>query len=207
MTDKIGCTATDEFTVKTVVVANQLNFALASTGTVGERVYAVNLSPYAIRYTQSVWKMTGSGSVNAGIYKNESDLLIFTPYQKGEITVDLTANQGTCIANITKKITIQNAVQRTAPVINKVDLIEDLFLVYPNPSSGSFEVESDVSLTGQIKVSVLDATFSKIYFTEVYDNSLTNKVKVNLQGIDTAILYVVIEANNKKIIKRVFMHN
>ena len=200
VTNQVGCVGTDEFTVRVVSVTNTLNFALASTGAVGEPIYVINLSPASIN---SVWKVTG----NADIIQNERDILVLNPKTKGEIKIELSAKLGTCDASLTKIINIQNAVQRNTPAIDGITAIEDLFLVYPNPTSGSFDVVSDVSLTGQIKVSVLDASFSKVLYTETYDNSTTNKVKVNLQEIGNAIVYVVIEAANKKIIKRVFVYN
>ena len=195
-----GCSASDDFKVNVINIVTGINFTITSQGQVGESIYAVNLSPTSLATT---WNVIGS----ADILQNDKSILKIKPITEGTLKVELTATVGTCKANLVKSITISKASTVVKKSIPKVELesIDDLILVYPNPNEGHFVIKADPSIEGKIQIKIYDGSLSEVLYTETFDTATKSQVEVTIPEVLNKLLYVVIQSQNKKTVKRVLI--
>ena len=195
-----GCSASDDFKVNVVNIVTGINFTITSQGQVGESIYAINLSPTSLATT---WNVIGS----ADILQNDKSILKIKPTTEGTLKVELTATVGTCKANLVKSIAISKASTVVKKSIPKVELqnIDDLFLVYPNPNEGHFVIKADPSIEGEVQIKIYNGNLSEVLYTETFDTATKSQVEVTIPEVLNKLLYVVIQSQNKKIVKRVLV--
>ena len=195
-----GCSASDDFKVNMVNIVTGINFTVTSQGQVGESIYAINLSPTSLATT---WNVIGS----ADILQNDKSILKIKPTTEGTLKVELTATVGTCKANLVKSIIISKASTVVKKSIPKVELesIDDLFLVYPNPNEGHFAIKVDPSIEGEVQIKIYNGSLSEVLYTETFDTATKSQVEVTIPEVLNKLLFVVIQSQNKKTVKRVLV--
>ncbi len=204
VTNSTGCKATDDFSVTLVNGITGLNFTVASTGQVGESMYAVNLSPISLNTT---WSVTGSASI---LQQNQS-LLVVNPTAVGNVKIELSASNSACKASVVKNIAISAVKTNSEPNVVKTNNLpvitnEESIVVYPNPNNGNFTIRLIPEEEGVANVSVYDASFSQVAFNQNLILKSQIDIPVSISNIGgNSVWYVVVKTGTYRLVKRVIV--
>jgi hypothetical protein len=97
-----------------------------------------------------------------------------------------------------------NTVERTVSVIvTSLDEIENSgsLSVYPNPSTGRFNISTKETLAGKTEVVMYNVLGAKVYSEEI--NVVGNKAEINATGLPTGIYMLQLTNNGKQYTQRV----
>ena len=210
--DANGCKASDSFSVQVVNVSNGLLFSVASSGVMGEFVYAVNLTPTSV---PTAWRVTGPASV----VREENSLLVLNPTGIGQIQIELLSSAGGCVSNIKRIIEITDGLTTNTKEtiqwsetpanheqVNEL-LTENSFIVYPNPTAGLFYVKTGQSAVKKASVRIVEATMNRLVHQEDFIEIDTFGVPVHLDAyaLKEGSYYVIIVVDDQRIVKRLFV--
>jgi hypothetical protein len=73
--------------------------------------------------------------------------------------------------------------------------------VYPNPSTGRFNISTKETLTGKTEVVMYNVLGAKVHNEEV--NMASNKAEINVTGLPTGIYLLQLTNNGKQYTQRV----
>jgi hypothetical protein len=213
--DANGCKASDTFTVQVVNSSKGLLFSVASSGKVGELLYAVNLTPISQPIS---WRVTGP----AKVVQQDNGLLVFNPTGVGIIQIEQISTAGGCTSNIKRSVNITDGTTLTTekiissndteitnslPIISTNIIAENSVIVYPNPAAGSFFIKTD---NLSIKNPII-RIFESVMNTLVYVEELTEidsrgvPIRLDAYSLKEGSYYVVIEMGKQRVVKILYI--
>jgi len=119
----------------------------------------------------------------------------------GDYQVILNTHLGECIDNYTKSITI---LEGTSTGGRQEARLVQRFDIYPNPNAGSFtvQVEFSESVNGRLR---LISTSGKRVLQETLTDQSTYTLQTALQYIPAGIYFLILEAENETLYKRILI--
>jgi hypothetical protein len=183
-----GCTATDSIFVD--VTDNEINaeFAVSSQVFVGESLIAVDIS-YPLPETQQ-WILPEGATV----LKQDSDEaeLVFTA--PGEYEISIITHIGECWAQQTKKVLVmeKDALTLEDGENDPRKLIED-FIIYPNPTSGEFVADINLSERGNISIKIFNFANNALMASEKARGESSYSLPFDISGLPSGVYAVVLE--------------
>ncbi|WP_375559725.1 HYR domain-containing protein [Bernardetia sp. OM2101] len=148
---------------------------------------------------------------------SQSEIANIEWYFEGELETDLGSTfeiSPTVNGNYSAKITNQNgcliqtrtvyfSVPKTPVITGKEDLKNDLFKIYPNPSSGLFNIHFGNSLTEDIQITVFDGIGRKIYTKTLEKGS--QDFKISLQNKPSGMYMIRFNQTNSVYSKQIII--
>lgn len=210
VTDAKGCKASDTFGVQIVNATSGLLFTVASEGKVNEPMYAINLTATSVPTT---WRITGPATV----MRQESGLLVINPTGLGTVRIELATSAGGCASNILRTVQITDGVVATTQkpeteeeieVVASSEMAEKIsensFIIYPNPSSGSFYVKTEGLGVEKASIRILESTMYRQVYAEDFDTIDERGVPIDLESyrLKEGNYYLIIVVNNQRFVKR-----
>ena len=185
-----GCTAQGSIFVDISTDDIDAEFAVSSQVFAGERVLAVDIS-YPLPETIA-WEIP----LGAEIVTQDSDeveLIFATP---GEYEIGITTTLGGCIAQKTKKIIVvaKNGAIEDDDARNGQKLVED-FLVYPNPTSGRFTADINLSERGTVSVKVFSFANNAMITSENDRGETAYSIPFDISGMPAGVYAVLLETS------------
>jgi len=151
VTNAFGCVASDAISVQVGTEPLQAHFVTPTDVLAGEEVVVVEVSwpvPDEVNWIFDPAKAT--------LVEQRGDQYIFTFPTPGQVPLTLQAISGNCDDYLTKTITV-HADNSTIPSPGPVQELL-AFRLMPNPTSGVFRVEVELSVAREIVLSVFDIT-------------------------------------------------
>ncbi|MFC5408596.1 T9SS type A sorting domain-containing protein [Larkinella bovis] len=195
VTDSLGCSAQNTFTIRTAPLNSQLLFLIASQGIVNDTIVVVNVSSGD---TQFEWLVPAS----ARVLSKTSSRLTFVCPQAGTYTVGLRGSNGTCEAEISKTITIKASSGRRATVVEPT---ATAIVVYPNPTSGQFKVQVDFGIPTKSRLSIINIRSGQFMYTTQLNGQSSYEHLVDLPDVEPGIYIVQIATNTQQLTKRIIV--
>ncbi|MFN3784593.1 MAG: hypothetical protein ACK4R6_11770 [Spirosomataceae bacterium] len=209
--DAKGCKVSDTFSVQVVNVTSGLLFTVASEGKVNEPMFAINLTPTGVTTN---WRISGPANVT----RQENGVLVFTPTGVGTVRIELATSTGGCSSNILRTVEIKDgtiaATKDTETDIEEVftssssalaeKVTENSFIIYPNPTSGSFFVKMEELRVENASIRVLESTMYRQVYAEDFKEIDERGVPINLESyrLKEGNYYLIIMINNQRFVKR-----
>ena len=148
-----GCTAQESFSIKTSLTALKTDFLMSSYNTLGDTLILVDVTqpkPSSLKWTlpERITEISssGDGSVKQLIFK-----------QVGSYDITLTAQLAQCSDAVTKKVVVVPVEER--PTIDSVlgyrEKLIRRITIFPNPTTGQFKVDVELSRAAAITVRLI----------------------------------------------------
>lgn len=156
VTTSLGCVGQDQVRITTNNSPIDADFLITSQAFVGEEVVIVNVSEPLGEETQ--WFVPEGVTIVS--QSNEAIILKFG--ETGAYEIRLRTREGNCYQDYTKKIVVKKPSELYNKGGNEEQFLKT-FKVYPNPSSGRFKVEIQLSEPADVAlrlISLLTATVS-----------------------------------------------
>ncbi|WP_460944014.1 T9SS type A sorting domain-containing protein, partial [Spirosoma daeguense] len=196
VTDSVGCSAQNAFTVRSAPMNSQLLFLIASQGFVNDTIVVVNVSSGGPQFE---WLVPAS----ARVISKTATRLIFICSQAGAYRVGLRGSNGTCEAEVYKTITIKPSGGRRAATVEEPTAT--LMVVYPNPTSGQFRVQVDFGILTTASLSVVDIRSGQFIHTIQLTGQSSYEQLVDLPGLSTGTYIVQIATSTQQLTKRILV--
>jgi hypothetical protein len=190
-----GCEASDSFVLATSTDLLKADFLMVNEAHAGDTVVVIDVSwpmPEGIR-----WEMPEGATLTAA--EDVYGEIVFA--QPGEYDIVLNTFLGECIADISKRITVLEAVSGNEGGRQPESIIGD-FTIYPNPNEGRFTVSfwlRDEAVTGYVRMLPLDGS------RQLLQVEVRGEGSYYYQGIPlpAGVYLVLLEAGDEKKVKRV----
>lgn len=149
ITSSLGCIGIGEIQVDVFDTPIDADFLITTQAYVDEEVILVNVSEPLGELVE--WAIPEGVEV---ILK-EDDKLILKFKEEGPHDILLTSHQGDCFEMYTKTILVQPAIEAPEVFASQGEFIEE-FIIYPNPSGGSFKAKISLAEDANIKVKIVN---------------------------------------------------
>jgi PKD repeat protein len=186
----IGCNASDTIQIRlddNYVVAH---FLCASSSFVGDTLVFINLSyPNPQAYE---WNFSD------GIVTSETNPThIF--YTSNNFPVSLTATKLNCTDTLVKNINIQPRLsEQKDSVIQFMGIEITEAIVYPNPSSGIFNLKVDLNFNSDISLRIFDLQGKLLTYKSIRANTYLEEFNLNKLGAEDGIYLIDIIAGKAR---------
>jgi len=190
-----GCEAADSFMLSTSNDLLKADFLMAAEAHAGDTVILIDVSwpvPEAID-----WSLPPAAKI-----VTQDDVYAKVIFESpGDYQVILNTHLGECIDNYTKSITI---LEGTSTGGRQEARLVQRFDIYPNPNAGSFtvQVEFSESVNGRLR---LISTSGKRVLQETLTDQSTYTLQTALQYIPAGIYFLILEAENETLYKRILI--
>ncbi|PRY39169.1 putative secreted protein (Por secretion system target) [Spirosoma oryzae] len=196
VTDSVGCSASNAFTVRVTPMTAQLTFIIASQGIVGDTIVAVNVSDGNAQFE---WILPAS----ARVLSKTSSLVTFICTQTGAYQIGLRGSNGTCEAEVYKTLTIKpESGRRAAPA----EPTPTAVIVYPNPTAGQFRVQVDFGSVTTARLSVIDLRAGQSVYTTQLAGQSTYDQAIDLPDLPAGSYIVQISTATQQVTKRIIIN-
>jgi len=196
-----GCTS--QGTIYVDVSTDEINaeFAVSSQVFTRESSVAVDISyplPDGIEWILPI---------QATIETQNTDEVEFSFAEAGEYEITLITTRGECIAQKTKKILV---LARDGLISEDDDksgqkLIED-FLVYPNPSNGTFSADVTLTEIGEINIKVFSFANNALIASKRDRGKISYNIPFDLTGLPVGVYAVLIETPYGQTLRKVIIN-
>lgn len=196
VTNKLGCKASDTFTLSRQETAIDAQFAVSSQTFLGEKVIVVDISnPDA---DSIEWILPEEATV---ISKNK-DYAEMSFDKTGEYGLTLNTKKGNCTATQTKKILIvEGEYKNTDTVVpKKFDL-----RIYPNPSNGIFNVDVVLDKIMPAHVKVFNLTNNLIIDSKYEEGKDNYSFPFSLSGLIPGVYFVLFESQQGNQLRKIII--
>lgn len=209
--DAKGCKSSDTFSVQVVNATSGLLFTVASEGKVNEPMFAINLTATAV---PTSWRISGPATIT----RQENGLLVFNPTGTGTVRIELATSAGGCSSNILRTVEITDGIVATTQTAEGEEIVEEpvssselaekitenSFIIYPNPTSGSFFVRTDELRVENASIRILESTMYRQVYAEDVKEIDERGVPINLESyrLKEGNYYLIIVINNQRFVKR-----
>ncbi|WP_282048526.1 T9SS type A sorting domain-containing protein [Maribacter aquivivus] len=183
-----GCTAQGNIRVDVSNDEIDAEFAMSSQVFVGETAVAVDLSyplPDGIEWIVPL---------GAEVVTQNQDEVEFAFAEAGEYEITLITTKGNCIAEQTKKIIViptDNLIQEDSSKDGQ-KVVEE-FICYPNPTTGVFSVDVNLTEEGDISIKVFNMVSNTLIASERERGQTNYSVPFDISGLPTGVYAVVLE--------------
>ncbi len=183
-----GCTATGSINVDTTDLEISAEFAVSSQVFTGENLLAVDIS-YPLPDTL-VWNIPQEGE----LIKQDADELELVFDQPGEYEIGIVTTRGDCIAERTKTVLVVDR-DNTVPDDGKQDNIKTItdFLIFPNPTSGTFTAQVELPERGNISIKVFGFANNKLITSETQRGERSYSIEFDISGTPPGVYAVLLE--------------
>jgi hypothetical protein len=130
--------------------------------------------------------------------------LIFT--RADEFEIGFTANLGTCVSTLTKKVMIQESVATSdnPDGRSKVELsMKPEIIVFPNPVSNQIYLEIITPTTDPISLRLIPLSGNQILFSETLSGSFEYKLELDLPSLHAGVHTLLYEFAGKVYSKKI----
>ena len=225
-----NCTTTDKITNVTISTINNTSVC----GTNGYSLYTTPTATFNKTETYPISVTVGETDQHVGVWIDYNqngtfDTTEFTYLGTGSLTLDSTITiPGTAIAGETRMrvrtrflsiLTSANAClaytygeteDYTITISSLIGIEEnDVFnniTVYPNPTSGLFNISTSNANFTQLTISVLDIQGKEVYNTSDKNNSNNYNKEINLDGLAKGIYYIKLNTGNAVKVQKVVLY-
>ena len=195
ITDSNGCQASDELriTVKDIDISTEL--VIASLVNVGDTIVAVNISDPEPESME--WLIKESDSLIIVEQSDQFVKMIFT--QTGYYSVGLRTHVSDCYQDNIKLITVGDAGISSPDLFGGIDIKN--FTVYPNPNSGVFKADVELSKESAIRLRIVNIGTGVVASDTKHSNQKEYSIPYNL-SLSAGVYAVILEtASGQKITK------
>jgi len=195
-----GCTA--QGTIFVDISTDEINaeFAMSSQVFAGETAVAVDISyplPEGVEWVVPI---------GAEVVTQNSDEAQFSFAEAGEYEIGIITTRGDCIAQKTKKIIVvapDGAIAEEDTQSGK-KLISD-FMVYPNPSSGKFTADVNLTEKGSISIKVFSFANNAMMASKKDRGELSYSIPFDLTGLPVGVYAVLLETPYGNTLRKVIL--
>ncbi|MEO0526812.1 MAG: T9SS type A sorting domain-containing protein, partial [Bacteroidota bacterium] len=183
-----GCTAMGSIFVAVSTDEINAEFAVSSQVFVGEALIAVDIS-FPLPDTLE-WIIPDEATV----LNQDSDELELVFSEPGEYEVGIRTTKGDCIAMQQKKVLVlaEDGTVADGNTENGSKLIEE-FIVYPNPTTGRFTADVNLTERGNISIKVFNLTSNALRASEKARGETTYSIPFDLSGLPSGVYAVLLE--------------
>ncbi|MEW7291728.1 T9SS type A sorting domain-containing protein [Aquimarina sp. 2304DJ70-9] len=198
ITSGLGCIGIGDIVVEVFDTAIDADFLITTQAYTGEDIILVNVSePMGERIEWTIPE-----GIDVVSKSNEELILRFA--EEGAYDINLRSYQMDCYEDYTKTILVQPAIE--APELNTTqgEFIEE-FIIYPNPSEGTFKTKIALAENSNIKVKIIDLMSGKTVHEREETNSLDFLLDYSM-SMSTGVYLMLLETPNgsSKTLKLVF---
>ncbi|WP_164490308.1 T9SS type A sorting domain-containing protein [Runella sp. SP2] len=205
VTNALGCKASDVFNVTIIDVKTTATFAMSYVGLVGERIYAVNLTPsIPVR-----WRVSSELKID---YEG-TDQLVFSAQKPGEYKIEMIVPEDGCEAIVSKKITIFTPPSgRIAPnglsdESNTTKKQEEAFIVYPNPVATILHLKTQDNKGKEVHATFTDASGRRILERRFTPETNTHQEEFAISELPAGIYFLRVVTDTQQAILKVVKAN
>ncbi len=183
-----GCTAQGSIFVDVSTEEIDAQFAVSSQVFTGETIIAVDISyplPDGIEWILPV---------GAEIKTQDEDAVEFSFAEAGEYEITAITTRGECIAQKTKKIIVvaKNGLITEEDSKNGQKLVEE-FVVFPNPTSGKFTANINLTERGEVSVKVFSFANNSMITSKKERGNTTYNIPFDISGMPSGVYAVLLE--------------
>ncbi|MBT1702746.1 T9SS type A sorting domain-containing protein [Chryseosolibacter indicus] len=191
-----GCFAEDQFEIRTSSDLLQADFLMAPEAFASDTVVVIDISwPVPDRIG---WSFPPSVKV-----LNQTDIYAEVVFSAaGQYDVLLNTYLGECIDSLSKMIVIKGDAIDDAGGRVKSSSIISMFEIYPNPSSGDFNLFIDLSENAPVSVKIFNTFGGKKVFDLMLDGSSQYDYQATLKNLTSGLYFIVLETKRERVLKR-----
>lgn len=183
-----GCTTQGTIFVDISTDVIDAEFAVSSQVFIGETIVAVDISfplPDGIEWILPI---------GAEISTQDKDAVEFSFAEAGEYDITIITTRGDCIAQKTKKILV---VAKDGLIQEEDDksgqkLVEE-FIVYPNPTSGRFTADINLTERGDVSVKVFSFSNNSLMASQKERGETSYSIPFDISGMPSGVYAVLLE--------------
>jgi len=200
ITNENGCTATDSVFVDVTDDEINAEFAVSSQVFVGESVIAVDIS-YPLPDAQQ-WLLPDGATV----LKQDSDEAELVFNEPGEYEISIITRIGECWAQQTKKVLVMaNDALTSQDGNNDPRKLIEHFIVYPNPTSGEFVADINLSERGNISIKIFNFANNALMGSEKARGETSYSIPFDISGLPSGVYAVVLETSFGNSLRKVIL--
>lgn len=179
--DQFGCLATDSITILPSSLSLYAVYLADSKVAAGDTIKFVNLS-YPKPY-DSYWDFDNGAT-------STDSMPEYTYFVPGDYDVTLTVDNGNCVSELTKTITVDpvKIVQPEVPTYGSVYTSILEMLIYPNPNNGQFNLKLKLESESAVELAVFNMLGQLIHL-ETFETEESIR-QINLERIKPGMYFV-----------------
>lgn len=195
-----GCTAQENFTITTSLTALKTDFLMSSYNTLGDTLILVDVTqpkPSSLKWTlpERITEISssGDGSVKQLIFK-----------QVGSYDITLTAQLAQCADAITKTVIVVPVEERETidSVLGYREKLIRNITIFPNPTTGQFKVDVELSRAAAITVRLIYFNDGKLMEVKKSVTGTSHAVPFNIGYLPQGIYLIGVEAEKEYEVKK-----
>lgn len=198
ITTSSGCVGQDQIQIFENNTAIDADFLITSQAFVGEEVVIVNVSDPLGEATE--WLVPDGVTVISE--SNEAIIVKFK--ESGTYEFRLRTLEGDCYQDYTKKIVVKEPTEVYGEAVTKDGSFIKEFKVYPNPSSGDFQVKIVLAEKADVALRLISLLTADVSETKMMQNKTDYRVSYNVM-IPTGTYILLLETPKGKEMRRVII--
>ncbi len=195
ITDSKGCQATDQLKIEKDNTTISSEMVVSSQVFVNDTIVIVNISSPHPDSTQ--WLVKDDKSIK--IVEQTEHLIKVIFFEEGQYSLGMRSHKNNCFQDVTKNITVLRAENNHFIEIGETTIKN--FLIYPNPSSGTFDLKVELAHEGSIRLRLVDIGHGKTVNDKKYHGKKEYLIPYNINVPTGAYIMILETASGNRALK------